>query len=98
MTKMAIITNSLMPVFAPCAIKTIGGYISTNAGYSAEAINDDVDWITVALWNETLMVFVDTGINYGDKNRENEGFESWEFFTVNTAEIVYECGAKQGIN
>ena len=95
---MTIITNSLVSVFVLYTTKTIGGYISTNAGYSAEAINDDVDWIAVALWNETLMVFVDAGINYGDKNRENEGFEGWEFFTINTAEIVYECGAKQGIN
>ena len=98
MAKMTIITNSLVSVFTLYATKTIGGYISTNAGYSAEAINDDVDWIAVALWNETLMVFVDAGINYGDKNRENEGFEGWEFFIINTAEIVYECGAKQGIN
>lgn len=46
--------------------ETVGRDVGADAGRSAEAIDKDIYWVAIALWNETLMIFVNTGINDSD--------------------------------
>ena len=101
-----MVINGIIKVFGPyckkqlfallgmlCVQEAIHGNKGANACGGAEAVDKDVDRVTVAFRNEALVIFVDTRINNGNYERKNHGFEAREFFAFDTTEEVCERGA-----